>query len=146
MNTKLSLSLIVILAALSGSVSAEEAYWVALSSDVSMNRASIADAGTGEKSVTIQRNYDQKINLGVDTRTGSDISPHRSVQINYVVNCPQNKLNLQSMKLYSGNNLQGEVVAADEAQGADAQYRYSPMSAEEKSVAANVCGTAVGGL
>jgi hypothetical protein len=146
MNTKLSLSLIVILAALSGSVAAEKAYWVSLSSDFSMNRASIANAAAGEKTVTIQRNYDQQINLGVDTRTGNDISPHRSVEINYVVNCAQNKLNLRSMKLFSGNNLQGEVVAADEAQEVDAPYRYSPMSAEEKSVAANVCGTAVGGL
>jgi hypothetical protein len=144
MNITFNLILTATLAALSGSVAAEEAYWVALSSDVSMNRASIADAGRGEKGVTIQRNYDEQINLGMDPNTGTGIYPHRSVEVQYVVNCAQNKLNIVSMKLFSGTNLRGVVVAADETPAVDAGYRYRPMSAEEKSVAASLCGTNIG--
>ena len=102
----------------------------------------------GDKSVWIQRNYDKQISLGVDTQTqtGQEIYPLRSVQLRYVVNYAQNKLNIVSFKLFGGTSSQGSLVWSDETQGADADYRYSPMSAEENSVTANVCGSSVGSL
>jgi hypothetical protein len=144
MNTKLNLSLIVTLAALSTSVTAEETYWVALSSDVSKNRTSIADVGSGDKSVWIQRKYGKPISLGVDTQTGKDIYLHLSVQVHYVVNCAQHQLNITSWKLFAGANSQGEVVWADSIPSADADYRYQPFGDEEKSVAESICGSTVG--
>lgn len=143
MNTNLSLIVAVSLLAVFGSATADESYWVSLSPNVSMNRASIANAGESDMSVWIQRNYEQQITLGTDPQSGQELYRHRSVQIQYVVNCRQNKLNIVSWKLFSGNDSQGAVVLADQAHAVDAAYRYSPMSAEEKSVAANLCGSAV---
>lgn len=142
MNAKLNLITATAFVLFAGSVAAAESYWVALSSDVSMNRASIANAGPGEKSVTIERNYAQPINFGIDTQSGQAIYPHRSVQVKYVVNCAQQKLNIISMTLFSDTHSQGSVVASEENPGTG--YRYTPLGAEEKSVTDNVCGTNIG--
>jgi len=146
MNTNMTLNSLIAaaaLSALSSALVAEETYWVALSSDVTMNRASIANAGHGDKSVWIQRSYDQQISLGEDTQSGEEIYPHQSVQIRYVVDCAQNKLNMVAWKMFSGANSQGNLVWESGVQGDDAAYRYSPGTEEERSVAFEICGSSV---
>jgi hypothetical protein len=142
--SRLTLFAVSFVAALSTAQAAKEPQWVALTSDVALNRSSIADVGRGDKSVWIQRNYDELISLGVDTATGLELYPHRSVQIQYVVNCAQYKLGMVSWKMFSGVNSQGTLVWAAESQGSDASYRHRPSGEEEKSVTANVCGSSVG--
>lgn len=132
------------LLALSGAVAADEAYWVALLADVSMNRTSIVNSGPSDKSVWILRNYDRQITLGISPKTGKEMYPHRSVQIQYVVNCVQNKLNIVSWKMFNEANAEGELVWAAKAPQSDANYRDSPSTEEEKAVTANVCGSNVG--
>jgi len=144
MRSSLNLIAAAILAVLSGSLAAEESSWVALSSDVTINRTSIANAGQGEKSVWIQRNYENRISLGANTQTGQDIYPHQSVQIQYAVNCAKSKLNMMSWKMFSDANATGDLVWASEVPSADAAYRYSPGTEEEKSVVASLCGTTLG--
>jgi hypothetical protein len=144
MNSKLNLIAAAAIAVLTGSVAAEESYWVALSSDVSMNRTSIANAAQGEKSVWIQRNYDRLIALGTDPKTGQDVAPHRSVRIQYVVNCSQGTVNMVSWRMYRDIDGQGSSVWAHDLPHADASYRHSPGTEEEKAVTAHLCGTSVG--
>jgi hypothetical protein len=127
---------------LSGVAAAADPYWVALSSDVSIDRASIANAGEGDQSAWIQRNYEKRITLGTDAVTGKEVYPHRSVQVQYVVNCAQNTINMVSWKMFAKPDSKGVLVWAGKTN--DLAYRYRPMSVEEKSVAGNLCAAKVG--
>jgi hypothetical protein len=51
-----------------------------------------------------------------------------------------------SWKMYGEANSKGNLVWASQVPKADANYRYSPGTEEEKAVTANLCGTSVGGL
>ncbi|HUU73571.1 MAG TPA: surface-adhesin E family protein [Burkholderiales bacterium] len=146
MNTNLTLKSLIIAAAtfvgLSSAVAAEDTtYWVALSSDVALNHAAIDNGANGEKIAWIERNYAEQISLGEDAQTGQAVCPHQSVQVQYVVNCEMNTINMVSWKMFSGAHSQGDLVWQRSYQGEAAANVYSPQTAEELSVSNAICGT-----
>ena len=143
MNMNLTLKSLIIAAAtfvgLSSALATENTtYWVALSSDLALNHASIGNGANGEKTAWIERNYDEQISLGEDSQTGQAIYPHQSVQVQYAVNCELNTINMVSWKMFSDAHSQGDLVWERSYEGA---YRYSPHTAEELSVSNAICGT-----
>jgi hypothetical protein len=119
--------------------------WVALSSTLMFDRASIGSISRGERNVWVERNYEQEVSLGSDTSTGLPIYPHRSVRIRYVVDCTNSTLNMAAWKMYSESSGKGELIWADQFEGLAADYRHAPGTEEEKSVIGLLCSSSVGG-
>ena len=63
------------------------------------------------------------------------------MQVQYVVDCARNKLNMVAWKMFSQREAKGELVWAD--QSTDVNYRYAPGTDEEKAVVGNLCGASV---
>jgi hypothetical protein len=91
------------------------------------------------KSVWVLRNYPQTIDLGSDPVTGTPWYPHRSVKVQYAVDCTTGLLALNAWQMHSGNFADGAVVWADRHHGLLAYA--APSVAEEEAALAAVCGT-----
>ena len=87
--------------------------------------------------IEIVRNYNTKINLGVDPISGTEWYPHQSVKVKYITDCDNQKVAMQSWKLYSKQNARGEVVWADEDFAIP--HYYKPMIKDERIALDNVC-------
>jgi hypothetical protein len=95
----------------------------------------------GDKSAWIERNYSEQITLGNDPDSGVAIYPHRSVQIEYAVDCASGKIRMVAWTMYSKPNAMGDLVWANRLRGADATERFTPGSQEEREVVSNSCHT-----
>ena len=87
--------------------------------------------------IEIVRNYNTKINLGIDPISGIEWYPHQSVKVKYITDCDNQKVAMQSWKLYSKLNAGGEVVWADEDFAIP--HYYKPMIKDERIALDNVC-------
>jgi hypothetical protein len=97
-------------------------------------------SGLGDaKSVWVLRDYQQTIDLGIDPVTGTPWYPHRSVKVQYAVDCGTGLLALSAWQMHSGNLADGAVVWADRHHGPLAYA--APSGAEESAALATVCGT-----
>jgi hypothetical protein len=103
-----------------------------------IDRDSVAALGDA-KSVWILRNYPQTIDLGSDPVTGTPWYTHRSVKVQYAVDCVKGLLALNAWQMHSGNFADGAVVWADRYHGPLAYA--APALAEEKAALAAACGT-----
>lgn len=130
------------LAVVVGTASADTPRWnlVANADDAAayIDQNSVAAFG-GAQSVWVLRNYPQTIELGNDPVTGNPWYPHRSVKIQYAVDCAQNRLALNAWQMHSGNFGDGAVVWADQNHG---PLAYATAWGEEQAAAlAAACGT-----
>ncbi len=91
--------------------------------------------------VSVLRNFDQTIVLGNDPVSGEAMYPHRSVNINYLVDCSSGKLALAGWKMFNGNYGNGEVVWADRNWGEP--VFVAAADAESRAVMNAACATAV---
>jgi hypothetical protein len=129
-------------AAICGTAHADAPRWSPVA-DASLTSAyidqgSVAALGDA-KSVWVLRNYPRTIDLGSDPVTGTPWYPHRSVKVQYAVDCGTGLLALNAWEMHSGNFADGEVVWADRYHGLLA---YAPPSvAEEVAALAAVCGS-----
>ena len=103
-----------------------------------IDQNSVAALG-GAQSVWLLRNYPQTIELGNDPVTGTPWYPHRSVRIQYAVDCALNRLALNAWQMHSENFGVGAVVWADRNHGLLAYA--AAWSEEEKAAIAEVCVT-----
>ena len=87
--------------------------------------------------IEIVRNYNAEINLGVDPVSGVEWYPHRSVKVKYMTDCENEKVAMQSWKLYTKQNARGDVVWADEDFAIP--HYYKPMIKDERIALENVC-------
>jgi len=103
-----------------------------------IDQGSVAALGDA-KTVWLLRNYPQTIDLGSDPITGNSWYPHRSVKVQYAVDCSMGLLALNAWQMYTGNFADGTVVWADRHHGLLAYA--APSVAEEQAALAAVCGT-----
>lgn len=96
---------------------------------------SSTDQGANE--IEIIRNYSTQINLGVDPISGAEWYPHQSVKVRYMTDCVNQKVAMQSWKLYSKQNASGDIVWADEDFAIP--HYYQPMVTDERIALENVC-------
>jgi len=103
-----------------------------------IDRDSVAPLGAA-KSVWVLRNYAQTIDLGSDPATGALQYPHRSVKIQYAVDCNNGVLAMNAWQMHSGNFADGAVVWADRHHGL-LDYIAASIPEEQGAIAA-ACGT-----
>ena len=103
-----------------------------------IDQGSVAALGDA-KSVWVLRNYPQTIDLGSDPVTGDPWYPHRSVKVQYAVDCSKGLLALNAWQMHSGNFADGTVVWADRHHGLLAYA--APSIAEERAALAAACAT-----
>ena len=144
-NTLVAAAVAIFFAGAGVTQSEEGESWVALSSELMLDRASMGSTSQGEQNVWVERNYQQEISLGINTSTGLPIFPHQSVRIWYVVDCTNTMLNMAAWKMYSESNGKGELIWADQFEGQAADYRHAPGTEEEMSVISILCSSSVGG-
>lgn len=112
---------------------------------------SIADASFIDRSsidpkgmivnVNVLRNFDQTITLGNDPVTGAPMYSHRSVRLQYVVDCESGKLAIANWKMFDGNFANGDVVWTD-ANWGKPQFTRA-IDGESRAVLASACATAM---
>ena len=116
--------------------------WVELPhtlADVSLlDRNSFAEKGE-YVDVDVMRNYKESINLGNDPVSGDAMYSHRSVKLNYVVDCESRKIAMKGWTLYDGNFGGGEVVWSDRNWGAPSFINANDE--ESRSVVISACAT-----
>jgi hypothetical protein len=129
-------------AAISGTAHADAPRWnlVADAGPTSayIDQSSVSALGDA-KSVWVLRNYQRVIDLGIDPVTGTPWYPHRSVKVQYAVDCGTGLLALSAWQMHSGNFADGAVVWADRHHGLLAYA--APSLAEEAAAFAAVCST-----
>ncbi len=89
--------------------------------------------------VEVLRNYKETIVLGNDPASGAPMYAHRSVKIDYAVDCVFHKLALKGWRMFDGNFGNGEVVWADTNWGKLAFFRASDE--ESRAVMVSACAT-----
>ena len=113
--------------------------WVQISGTLDrtayLDKSSVALSGDAI-TIEVLRSYDAPINLGVDTETRTELYPHSSAKVQYLVNCSARKVALNAWVLYGGNLGDGEIVWADRQSGpvafsapADGEERYALAAA-----------------
>lgn len=112
---------------------------------------SIADASFIDRSsinpngmivnVNVLRNFDQTITLGNDPVTGAPMYSHRSVRLQYVVDCESGKLAISNWKMFDGNFANGNVVWTDSNWGYP-QFTVA-TDGESRAVMASACAAAL---
>lgn len=130
------------LAVVVGTASADTPRWNLVAnadnSSTYIDQNSVAAFGSAQ-SVWVLRNYSQTIELGHDPVTGTPWYPHRSVKVQYAVDCAQSRLALNAWQMHSGNFGDGAVVWADRYHGALAYA--AAWSEEQEAALAAACGT-----
>jgi hypothetical protein len=91
--------------------------------------------------VNVLRNYDETITLGNDPVTGAAMYSHRSVQLQYVVDCVSGKLAIAAWKMFDGNFANGNNVWTD-ANWGKPQYTIA-TDGESRAVLASACAAAL---
>ena len=87
----------------------------------------------------VLRNYGETIVLGNDPASGAPMYAHRSVELEYAVDCASRKVALKGWKMFEGNFGNGEVVWADTNWGKPAFVRASDE--ESRAVMISACAT-----
>ena len=118
-----------------------EDYWfgkqIEIQTDEWKSYIAMSSTSIETNEIEIVRNYDTEIHLGVDPISGLEWYPHQSAKIKYMTDCVNEKVAMQSWKLYSKQNASGEVVWADEDFAIPHYYR--PMIKDERIALENVC-------
>jgi len=87
--------------------------WVALegsdSNTTFVNQVSIDNRGQ-YVDVDVLRDFPELITLGNDSITNEPLYPHRSVTLNYKVDCASNRLAMNEWQMFEGNLAQGKVI------------------------------------
>ena len=129
--------------ALAASISVHAApEWVALSDSMAdasfIDRSSLSDTQR-YVDVEVLRNFDEIITLGTDPVTGAEMYPHRSVTLDYRVDCDAGKIAMTSWKMFDGNFANGDVVWAATNYGKPAFI--DAVDDETRSVLRTACAT-----
>ncbi len=91
--------------------------------------------------VDILRNFDETIILGNDPVSGAEMYAHRSVEVNYRVDCGARKVALTGWRMYDGNFGNGDVVWADINWG-DPKFTAAADD-ESRAVVISACASAM---
>ena len=87
--------------------------WVALegsdSNTIFVNQVS-TDRQDQYVDVEVLRDFPELITLGNDSITDEPLYPHRSVTLNYKVDCASNRLAMSEWQMFEGNLAQGKVI------------------------------------
>lgn len=69
-----------------------------------------ADSDSPYVDVRVMRDFADTTTLGNDPVTGASMYPHRSVTLNYKVDCSANRLAVSGWQMFAGNLASGQVV------------------------------------
>lgn len=116
--------------------------WVALPDSLAdgsfIDRSSIS-AQQPFVDVNVLRNFEELVTLGNDPVTGETMYPHRSVTLNYRINCDAGKVAMTKWQMFDGNFANGNVVWAATNYGDPAFV--DAVDDETRSVLRTACAT-----
>ena len=118
--------------------------WVELPYSVAdtsfLDHSSIAPEGR-YVDVEVLRNFDETMVLGNDPESGAPMYSHRSVKLDYAVDCKSRQVALTGWQMFDGNFGNGEVVWADTHWG---ELNFTSTYDEEtRAVLISACAAAM---
>jgi hypothetical protein len=96
-------------------------------------------AFAAETTVWVERNYDEIVTLGQNATTGKDMYPHRSVAIQYAVNCSEGTLSLAAWRMFSGPRGEGILIWSGRHASRTGDAGYAAVTDEERGAIATAC-------
>ncbi len=101
--------------------------------------ATASAACAAEITVWVERNYDQTVTLGQNPTSGKDMYPHRSVSIQYAVNCSEATLRLSAWRMFSGPRGEGILIWSGHHTSDTGDGGYAAVTDEERGAVATAC-------
>ena len=119
---------------------APEWVWVAGdTSDTSFVSRSAIYSDDQYVDVQVMRNFAETITLGDNPETGAPMYPHRSVTLNYKVDCDANRLAVSEWQMFDGNLATGQIIWYQK--NADRLGFIDAVDDEMRAVMRSACAT-----
>lgn len=107
--------------------------------DTTFVSRAIANTDDPYVEVRVMRNFADTTTLGDDPVTGAPMYPHRSVTLNYKVDCDANRLAVGEWRMFAGNLATGQIIWDQTNSGSLAFI--DAVNAEMRAVMRSACPT-----